>query len=91
MYRRMDNQHRWRVSDSETLCSRDGPPRTRMDFERLREVSRQSEQSTDLPVFRRTVRRTPAMIANDCLIVIIVAIYRYAPTPGSARSGNNLQ
>jgi len=25
------------------------------------------------------------------LIRIIVAIYRYAPTPGSAQSGNNLQ
>jgi hypothetical protein len=29
--------------------------------------------------------------AADALIVIIVAIYRYAPSPGSARSGNSLQ
>ena len=35
-----------------------------------------------------------AVVAEDVpprLIRIIVAIYRYAPTPGPAQSGNNLQ
>ena len=37
------------------------------------------------PLWDRPLRDRAALIR------IIVAIYRYAPTPGSAQSGNNLQ
>ena len=42
--------------------------------------------------YRTGPRRSPSSAASaGPLIVIVVAMYRYAPIPGSVRSGNDLQ